>query len=173
MVSKMGVEEHRREAPKTFKFGVITVSDKGSKGEREDKSGPLIIEELSKLGEHVYYKIVPDDKIEILIALFEAIKSGADVVVTTGGTGITRRDVTIESIKPLFDKELSFGEMFRVKSYEEVGYAAVLTRATAGVIRGQERSVIVFSLPGSVNAVKTGLEIIKSEVYHILKHARE
>jgi len=103
----------------------------------------------------------------------QAIKSGADVVVTTGGTGITRRDVTIESIKPLFDKELSFGEMFRVKSYEEVGYAAVLTRATAGVIRGQERSVIVFSLPGSVNAVKTGLEIIKSEVYHILKHARE
>ncbi|AEC52066.1 molybdenum cofactor biosynthesis protein [Pyrococcus sp. NA2] len=169
----MGVEEHKREAPKTFKFGVITVSDKGSRGERKDEAGPLIIEELSKLGEQVYYKIVPDDKIEILLALFEAISKGAEVVITTGGTGITSRDVTIESVKPLFDKELGFGEIFRVKSYEEVGHAAILTRATAGIIRGKNRVVAVFLLPGSVNAVRTGLEIIKSEVFHVLKHARE
>ncbi|AFK22167.1 molybdenum cofactor biosynthesis protein B [Pyrococcus sp. ST04] len=169
----MGVEEHKKEAPRTFKFGVITVSDKGSKGERKDEAGPLIVEELSKLGENVYYKIVPDDKLEILLSLFDAVKAGADVIVTTGGTGITSRDVTIESLRPLFDKELSFGEVFRVKSYEEVGYAAILTRATAGVIRGRERVVVVFSLPGSVNAVKTGVEIIKSEVFHVLKHARE
>ncbi|MFA4647608.1 molybdenum cofactor biosynthesis protein MoaB [Pyrococcus kukulkanii] len=169
----MGVEEHKKEAPRTFKFGVITVSDKGARGEREDRAGPLIVEELSKLGENVHYKIVPDDKLEILVALFEAVNKGADVVVTTGGTGITSTDVTIEAIRPLFDKELSFGEIFRLKSYEEIGSAAILTRATAGIIRGRNRIVVVFALPGSVNAVKTGLEIIKSEAFHVLKHARE
>ncbi|CAB50432.1 MogA/MoaB family molybdenum cofactor biosynthesis protein [Pyrococcus abyssi] len=169
----MGVEEHKKSAPKGFRFGVITVSDKGSRGKRKDEAGPLIIKELSELGENVYYKIVPDDKIEILVAIAEAIKSGAEVIVTTGGTGITSSDVTIETVTPLFDKELEFGEIFRYKSYEEIGYAAILTRATGGVIRGRERSVVIFSLPGSVNAVETGLEIIKSEVFHVLKHALE
>ncbi|AEH25555.1 MogA/MoaB family molybdenum cofactor biosynthesis protein [Pyrococcus yayanosii] len=168
----MGVEEHRKEAPKSFRFGVVTISDKASRGERTDEAGQLIIETLKGLGEHVYYKVVPDDKIEILAAVFEAIKAGADVVITTGGTGITSRDVTVESLRPLFDKELSFGEVFRLKSYEEVGTAAVLTRATAGIIRGS-RSVLIVVLPGSMNAVRTGLEILKAEVFHILKHARE
>ncbi|AIF69711.1 molybdopterin adenylyltransferase [Palaeococcus pacificus DY20341] len=169
----MGVKEHKAKAPKTFKFAVITVSDKGSQGKREDLSGYYIIEELKKAGnENVYYKIVPDEKLSILKALLEALEK-ADVVITTGGTGITRRDVTIETIRPLFDKELvGFGEIFRLKSYEEVGTAAVLSRATAGIIRDKE-SKVVFCLPGSLNAVKTAMEIIKHEAYHILKHARE
>ena len=169
----MSHEEHRAKAPKKFKFAVITVSDTASAGKKEDLSGYYIIEELKKAGnENTYYKIVPDEKLAILRALLEALEK-AEVVITTGGTGITGRDVTIEAIRPLFDKELvGFGEIFRLKSFEEVGTAAVLTRATAGIIRDKE-SKVVFCLPGSLNAVKTGVEIIKKEAYHILKHARE
>lgn len=169
----MGAEEHRSKAPKSFKFGVITVSDKGAQGKREDLSGYYIIEELKKEGnESVYYKIVPDEKLAILKALLEALEK-CDVVITTGGTGITSRDVTIETIKPLFDKELvGFGEIFRLRSFEEVGTAAVLSRATAGIVRDKE-SKVIFCIPGSLNAVKTAMEIIKREAYHILKHARE
>ncbi|MCA6214509.1 molybdenum cofactor biosynthesis protein [Thermococcus sp. 101 C5] len=169
----MGVEEHKAKAPKKFKFAVITVSDTASRGKREDLSGYYIIEELKKEGnENVYYAVVPDEKLKIIKAVIEALEK-ADVVITTGGTGITRRDVTIEALRPLFDKELvGFGEIFRLKSYEEVGTAAVLSRATAGIIRDKE-SKVVFCLPGSLNAVKTALEIIKKEAYHILKHARE
>lgn len=169
----MGVEEHRAKAPKSFRFAVITVSDTASLGKKEDLSGYYIIEELKNAGnENVYYKIVPDEKLAILKALLEALEE-ADVVITTGGTGITRRDVTIETARLLFDKELiGFGEIFRLKSFEKVGTAAVLTRATAGIVRNRE-SKVVFCLPGSLNAVKTGVEIIKKEAYHILKHARE
>jgi molybdenum cofactor biosynthesis protein B len=169
----MGVEEHRAKAPKSFKFAVITVSDTASLGKKEDLSGYYIIEELKNAGnENVYYKIVPDEKLAILKALLEALEK-AEVVITTGGTGITRRDITIEIARLLFDKELiGFGEIFRLKSFKEVGTAAVLTRATAGIIRDKE-SKVVFCLPGSLNAVKVGVEIIKKEAYHILKHARE
>jgi len=169
-VSDVGVEEHKSRAPKSFKFGVITVSDKGAQGKREDLSGYYIIEELKKEGnENAYYKIVPDEKLAILKAVLEALEK-CDVIITTGGTGITSRDVTIESLKPLFDKELvGFGEIFRLRSFEEIGSAAVLSRATAGIIRSR----VLFCIPGSLNAVKTALEIIKKEAYHILKHARE
>ncbi|HIH72969.1 MAG TPA: molybdenum cofactor biosynthesis protein MoaB, partial [Thermococcaceae archaeon] len=153
----MSHEEHKAKAPKKFKFAVITVSDTASRGKREDLSGYYIIEELKKEGnENVYYAVVPDEKLKIIKAVIEALEK-ADVVITTGGTGITRRDVTIEALRPLFDKELvGFGEIFRLKSYEEVGTAAVLSRATAGIIRDKE-SKVVFCLPGSLNAVKTAL----------------
>ena len=169
----MSHEEHKAKAPKKFKFAVITVSDTASLGEREDLSGYYIIEELKKEGnKNVYYAVIPDEKLKIIKTVIEALEK-ADVVITTGGTGITRKDVTIEALSPLFDKELvGFGEIFRLKSYEEVGTAAVLSRATAGIIRDKE-SKVVFCLPGSLNAVKTALEIIKKEAYHILKHARE
>jgi len=169
----MGAEDHRRKAPKKFKFGVITVSDTASRGEKEDASGKFIIEALGG-NELVHYSVVPDEKLAIVGALVEAFEKGADVVVTTGGTGITSRDVTIESLSPLFDKEIpGFGELFRSRSFEEVGSAAVITRATAGVIRSGERALVVFCLPGSLNAVKTAVPIIKREAYHLLKHARE
>ncbi|NJE84393.1 MogA/MoaB family molybdenum cofactor biosynthesis protein [Thermococcus sp. CX2] len=171
----MGTEEHRKKAPKRFKFAVITVSDTASRGEKEDASGKFLVETLTEAGnENVHYTIVPDEKLAIIKAVIESVEKGADVVVTTGGTGITSRDVTIESLRPLFDKELAgFGEIFRLKSFEEVGTAAVLTRATAGIIRSGEKATVVFCLPGSINAVKTGVEIIKREAYHVLKHARE
>ncbi len=170
----MGAEEHRAKAPKKFKFAVVTVSDTASAGKKEDLSGRYIIEELEREGnENVYYRIVPDEKLAILKAVLEALEK-AEVIITTGGTGITRRDITVDSLRLLFDRELvGFGEIFRLKSYEEVGTAAVLTGATAGIIRSGERAAVVFCLPGSLNAVKTGVEIIRKEAYHILKHAGE
>ncbi len=170
----MGAEEHRAKAPKKFKFAVVTVSDTASAGKKEDLSGRYIIEELEREGnENVYYRIVPDEKLAILKAVLEGLEK-AEVVITTGGTGITMRDITVDTLRLLFDRELvGFGEIFRLKSYEEVGTAAVLTGATAGIIRSGERAAVVFCLPGSLNAVKTGVEIIRKEAYHILKHAGE
>jgi molybdenum cofactor biosynthesis protein B len=171
----MGVHEHKRKAPKKFRFAVITVSDTASRGEKEDKSGEFLIGELEKAGhEKVYYKVVPDEKVEIVGAVVEAFKAGADVVVTSGGTGVAPRDVTIESIRPLFDKELTgFGEIFRLLSYEEIGTAAVMSRATAGIIKNSGRAMAVFCLPGSLGAAKTGIKIILNEAGHVLKHAGE
>ncbi|AEK72199.1 molybdenum cofactor biosynthesis protein B [Thermococcus sp. 4557] len=171
----MGAEEHKRKAPKKFKFAVITVSDTASRGEKEDKSGKFLVEELEKAGhEKVYYAVVPDEKMAIIGAVVEAFRAGAEVLVTSGGTGITSRDVTIESIRPLLDKELTgFGEVFRLLSYEEIGTAAVMTRATAGIIRSSGRTMAVFCLPGSLGAARTGIKIILKEAGHVLKHGRE
>ena len=171
----MGAEEHKRKAPKRFRFAVITVSDTASRGEKEDKSGKFLVEELKKAGhERVYYKIVPDEKMAIIGALVEAFEKGADVLVTSGGTGIASRDVTIESVRPLFDKELTgFGEIFRLLSYEEIGTSAIMTRATAGIIRSSGRAMAVFCLPGSLGAAKTGVKIVLNEAGHVLKHGRE
>ena len=171
----MGAEEHKRKAPKRFKFAVVTVSDTASRGEKEDKSGRFLIEELEKAGhEKVYYTVVPDEKMEIVGAVVNAFRAGADVLVTSGGTGVAPRDVTIESVRPLFDKELTgFGEIFRLLSYEEIGTAAVMSRATAGVIKSSGRVMAVFCLPGSLGAARTGIKIILNEAGHVLKHAGE
>ena len=171
----MGAEEHKRKAPKRFKFAVVTVSDTASRGEKEDKSGRFLIEKLEKAGhEKVYYTVVPDEKMEIVGAVVNAFRAGADVLVTSGGTGVAPRDVTIESVRPLFDKELTgFGEIFRLLSYEEIGTAAVMSRATAGVIKSSGRVMAVFCLPGSLGAARTGIKIILNEAGHVLKHAGE
>ncbi len=171
----MGAEEHKRKAPKRFKFAVVTVSDTASRGEKEDKSGKFLVGELEKAGhEKVYYTVVPDEKMEIVGAVVSAFRAGADVLVTSGGTGVAPRDVTIESIRPLFDKELTgFGEIFRLLSYEEIGTAAVMSRATAGIIKSSGRAMAVFCLPGSLGAAKTGIKIILNEAGHVLKHAGE
>ncbi len=171
----MGAEEHRKKAKRSFRFAVITVSDSVSEGSRRDESGGIIEERLKSLGNTcVHRAIVPDNKLSLLKALVEAFEAGAEIVVTTGGTGITSRDVTVEAIRPLFDKELAgFGDVFRTMSYDEVGTAAILTGATAGVIRSGDRALVVFCLPGSPNAVRTGLRIIEREASHVLKHAGE
>jgi Molybdopterin biosynthesis enzymes len=110
--------------------------------------------------------LLPDDLSAIRRKVLELVQRGdVDVVVFTGGTGLTRTDVTIEAVKPLFDKEIEgFGDVFRHFSVQEVGTAAFLTRATGGVVGDK----VIFLLPGSPNAVKTGMRIILAEVPHLL-----
>ncbi len=157
----MGVREHKKHQY-SLKIGVITVSS--TRNERTDESGKIIMRMIEENGHRLCdYTIVKDSKLEILASLFFMLQN-CDAVILNGGTGISRRDVTYESVVPVFDRELKgFGEMFRFKSYEEIGTSAMMSRATAGIICNR----IVFLVPGSPNAVKTACEIIFSEINHI------
>ncbi len=171
------MEEHRRKSHIKVKVGVITLSDsRYLEDEENDISGKLIIDSLQD-HEVVNYSIIPDDanllleEVENLTKKMEDLTSKkADVIITTGGTGIGERDITIETLKKIFDKELDgFGEIFRYETYQELGTGALLTRATAGVYR----KTLIVSMPGSPNAVKLGLKIILPELGHLVKHLRD
>ncbi len=140
-------------------------------GRDEDVTGKIIEQKAREAGHETTRSIVPDKANEIKKAVqgFIADKK-IDVVITTGGTGITKRDVTIETLSPLFEKELpGFGEILRRIGYEKVGTAALLTLATAGLI---ERK-LVFCLPGAPNAAEIAMKLILPELGHLIKHARE
>lgn len=144
---------------------VITVSD--TRTEETDKGGQAVMDHLkdSKI-ETAVYQIVKDDFEEIQSAVTAALKQ-VDVVITTGGTGVAKRDVTIEAVRPLMDKEMEgFGEIFRYLSYtEDVGTRAILSRAFCGT----KDQTVVFSIPGSVGAVNLAMKkLITQEVFHIV-----
>ena len=168
------MQEHKENSPKSVKFGVITLSDSKYRDFLEEKttdlSGNLIVDTLKKEHELVFYSVIPDSS-ELLLSTVDNIKEyDVDVIITTGGTGIGVRDITIETLKPLFEKELNgFGEIFRYESYKEIGTGALLSRATAGLYKG----TIIISMPGSPNAVQTGLKIISPELGHLVKHVHE
>jgi len=139
--------------------------------EDNDISGKLIIDALNEKNKVVFYSVIPDES-DKLISTIDSIIDGydVDVIITTGGTGIGPRDITIETLKPIFHKELNgFGEIFRYESYKELGTGAILSRATAGVYKGK----LIVSMPGSPNAVKLGLKIISPELGHLVKHLKE
>jgi molybdenum cofactor biosynthesis protein B len=165
----MSSEKHKSTAPKSLNYGIVTISDSCHEGVAEDKSGKYISEKLSENNQVIKKIIVPDEKDQIKKAVNDIIKD-VDCVVTTGGTGITRRDVTIQAIKPILDKEIpGFGEIFRYLSYKEIGFSGIISGAICGTI-GEK---IIFCLPGSLNAVKLGTDIIISEAAHLMKHLRE
>ncbi|MCA1009938.1 molybdenum cofactor biosynthesis protein B [Halobacillus halophilus] len=165
----MAVEDHKREAPSSVRCMVLTISD--TRNTDTDKSGKIIIEKLTEQSEHKVneYKIVKDDQTRIA----EAVKQGLDnpdidVVLLNGGTGIADRDVTIEAVQALITKEIpGFGELFRMLSYnEDIGSAALLSRATAGV----SEKTAVFSMPGSSGAVKLAMDrLILPEISHVVR----
>jgi len=168
---------HKEEAPKKLGFAVIVVSTSRSQdleaGKKVwDESGDLIVEALKAYGHSVSVRdLIPDNRRLIEASVRKALQSRqVDAIITCGGTGINPLDVTIETVEPLLDKLLpGFGEVFRWLSYEEIGSAAVMTRAIAGVVRGKA----VFCLPGSPQAVKLCVErLILPEVGHIILHAR-
>ena len=136
---------------------VLTASD--TRGEDEDKSGKLLVKRLEKAGHHCHEKIiVPDDiyKIRAVVARWIA-EEEVNVVITTGGTGVTGRDGTPEAVSVLFDKQLDgFGELFRNISVEDIGTSSLQSRALAGVANG----TYVFTLPGSSNACATAWDRI-------------
>ena len=160
------LEEHRKSSAKIVSCKVVTVSDTRTK--ETDKSGKLLMEYLQQWGHAVTeYEIVKDDISTITAAIEKAIHNQEiQAVLLNGGTGISKRDVTIEAVKPLLDKELvGFGELFRFLSYrDDIGSAAILSRAIAGVTG----DTIIFSMPGSSGAVKLAMEqLIIPEMGHI------
>ncbi|MBC6971368.1 molybdenum cofactor biosynthesis protein MoaB [Bacillus sp. Xin] len=162
----MSVIEHKKQAPKKVRCKIVTVSD--TRTEETDKSGQLLKELLVEAGHTVMaYEIVKDDKEEIRQAVLSGYhQEDVDVVLTNGGTGITKRDVTIEAVSSLLDKEIvGFGELFRMISYlEDIGSAAMLSRAIGGTI-GRK---VVFSMPGSSGAVRLAMnKLILPELGHI------
>jgi len=170
--------KHKEKAPTKLGFAVIVCSTSRYQelmaGEKiEDKSGDLIAELLRHHGYTVIFRrVIADDESLIKQELNEALRSrNVDSVILCGGTGISPTDVTIETVKPLLDKELQgFGEIFRWLSYQTIGSAAVMTRAVAGVAGGKA----VFCIPGSPQAVRLCLEkLILPEVGHIVFHAKE
>ena len=128
----MSYEEHKKHRY-SLKIGVITVSS--TRNKENDESGKILRGEIIQHGHTLCsYNLVKDDKIEILTSLFSMIQN-CDAVILNGGTGISTKDVTYESVTPLLDKELpGFGEIFRHVSYGEIGTAAIMSRATAGII---------------------------------------
>jgi len=165
------VDEHRAQAGRPV-FGVAVVTATDSRTPEKDVSGALVRDLATAAGHRVVETVlVADDAALLRAAVAEALAAKAvDVVVVTGGTGLAPRDVTIEAVTPLFDKSVDgFGELFRRLSYDEIGPAAMLSRATAGLVGGKA----VFLLPGSPAAVRLALdELLLPELAHLLGQAR-
>jgi len=164
---------HREGARQYYKCAILTISTSKHKNRAEkDISGSVARSLVTERGhEVVYYDVIPDIEERIYNGIMDAQDSGAEFIITTGGTGLSKDDVTIETVSKLMDKELpGFGELFRLKSYEQIGTAAILSRAIAGVIGTNA----IFCLPGSPDAVRLALaEIILPEIPHIMRHVRE
>ena len=159
-------EQHRHDAPPTVAVAVLTISD--TRTPDDDRSGQLIKQQLTWRGHDLRdYAIVKDEPAAIEATLRAWLdRDDIRAIVTNGGTGIARRDTTYEVVERLLEKELTgFGELFRMLSYSEIGAAAMLSRAIAGVAG----RTAIFCLPGSSNAVKLGMEkLIAPELAHVV-----
>ena len=159
--------EHVQPIPITT--GVITVSS--TRNSETDSSGKLITSHLIQAGYPMNHYVIVTDQMNVIR---EAVISGlkqCDCLIINGGTGLTSDDCTIEAVEPLYEKKIDgFGELFRMKSYEEIGTSAMLSRASAGIIQKH----VVFCLPGSNAAVKLAMtSLIIPELRHILTHAKK
>jgi molybdopterin adenylyltransferase len=166
----MGHHEHRREGPRSVRVFVVTASD--TRGEAEDTSGAFLREAAARAGHAVVgYRVVKDEPAALRGALEEAARAGAEAVVVNGGTGIAGRDRTYEAVSAVLEKRLDgFGELFRMLSFQEIGSAAMLSRAVAGVWGGRA----VFSVPGSEAAVRLAWErLIGPELGHVVRELRK
>jgi len=163
----MSVDEHRRAAPEHVRCAVLTISD--TRTEATDTSGRAIAELLEEAGHAVAARsLVPDDPERIRAAVRELLaRPDVQVVLTTGGTGISRRDSTYEVVSGLLEKRLDgFGELFRMLSYTEIGAAAMLTRACAGVAEGR----LLVAMPGSEAAVRLAMRrLLLPELGHLVR----
>lgn len=162
------VEEHRREAPDTVRCMVVTVSD--TRTRESDKSGAVMLELLKEAGYiAVKYEIIRDEYDDIQRVVREAKEDPqVEALLINGGTGISPRDTTYEAVRDLLDKEMpGFGELFRYLSFaEDIGAAAMLSRAIAGVVG----TTAVFSTPGSTGAVKLAMtRLIVPELRHVMR----
>jgi molybdenum cofactor biosynthesis protein B len=160
------VRKHRESAPKHVRVAVLTISD--TRTTETDTGGDTVEELMRSAGHEVAERgIVPDDAARIRTELENLLaRPDVDAIITTGGTGISARDTTYEVVDRMLEKRLDgFGEIFRMLSYEEIGAAAVLSRAVAGAVGTK----LVACLPGSRNAVRLAVEkLLVPEISHLV-----
>ncbi|MDL2269514.1 molybdenum cofactor biosynthesis protein [Desulfosarcina sp. OttesenSCG-928-A07] len=166
----MGIHEHRKAALVSVRIGILSVSS--TRRLEADESGHWISGRATEKGHTVcFHQVVADDITAIRETALEAIRAHSlQALLVTGGTGITRKDVTIEALSPLFSKKLSaFGTIFSQLSYQEIGAAAILSRAAAGIVD----ETLVFCMPGSRKACELACEsLIFPDLGHGVAHVR-
>jgi len=166
----MSQTEHKARAPVSVRCFVLTVSD--TRTVETDASGRAIVELLTAAGHEVAGRTIVKDDPDLVRGTIERQLASPDVhaIITTGGTGITSRDSTYEAVAGLLQKRLDgFGELFRMLSFEQIGPAAIMSRASAGLVAGR----IVVSLPGSEAAVRLAMErLLILELGHLVEQAR-
>jgi molybdenum cofactor biosynthesis protein B len=168
----MSEAAHKAQAPTSIRCFVITVSD--TRTEHTDTAGRVIADLLTTSGHSVVGRtIVIDDPALVRGTIERQLatprESGPQIIITTGGTGITSRDSTFEAVNAILEKRLDgFGELFRMLSYEQIGSAAIMSRATAGLAAGR----IIVALPGSEAAVRLAMEkLVLPELGHLVQQA--
>ena len=169
-------EEHKARSGESVNIAVLTVSSSRYRKEKEgvqvnDSSGSLAVSSLKNGGHRVHSSSIIDDDIDMIrrsiLRLLQ--EDRLDGIILVGGTGLSKRDVTVEAVRPLLEKIVDgFGELFRVESYKQIGTSAYLSRAVAGVISGK----VVYCLPGSKDAVSVAMGLIIPEIAHTLSIAR-
>ncbi|MBF0544297.1 MAG: molybdenum cofactor biosynthesis protein MoaB [Candidatus Riflebacteria bacterium] len=160
--------EHEEKARRSLKLGVLTLSD--SRSQDQDVSGKIICELLKGEGHLILrYDLIKEDPVLIENTLRFFISEDVDAIISNGGTGLTSRDGTIEVARKLLQKELpGFGELFRLVSYNQIGPAAMLSRATAGLVDGK----ILICLPGSSKGVKLAMKrLVLPQLCHMVWEA--
>jgi len=171
-------EEHKQKAPKKITLALIVVStsryeELKAKEVTSDKTIPIVREMLDKEPSISldFAEIIPDSEEHLNNILIRIMKEDAiDAIIFSGGTGLSLKDITYETIEPRLEKKFNgFGELFRNLSYNEIGASAMLSRAVAGILKSHKKNKAVFLLPGSPKAVKLALEaLIMPEIGHIL-----
>ncbi len=165
----MGYLEKKEQSPQAVICAVLVISD--SRTEKTDESGKFLLQKLTEGGHSVVsFTLLKNDTNAIRQKLDELLnRSEVQVVITSGGTGASHRDVTIETVTPILEKKLDgFGELFRSLSYTEIGTSCILSRAMAGIARGKP----IICLPGSLGATKLALDkIILPEIGHMVREA--
>lgn len=163
--------EHKQQAPPSVRCFVITVSD--TRTDDTDTGGRAAVSLLASAGHHVAGKVILGDDAALVRGVLERqlANPDIDVIVTTGGTGISSRDTTFDVVSAMLEKRLEgFGELFRMLSYQDIGAAAMMSRATAGLVAGH----IIVCLPGSESAVRLAVEkLLLPEIGHLVQQARK
>jgi molybdenum cofactor biosynthesis protein B len=166
----MSTKTHKAHSPKSLVLAILTVSS--TRRVADDKSGHWIRKRAEKKHKVVFHDVIQDNKDLVANTVRSVIyEHSPHAILVTGGTGISPADVTIEAIRPMFTKELTaFGPLFSQLSYEQIDSAALLSRATAGIVG----RTLVFCMPGSLKACKLACkELIFPELGHLVKHMAE
>ena len=165
----MSYLEHKKQAPRSVSCAVLTISD--SRTEPDDESGRLIKEKLGQSGHRlISYAILKNDADAIRQKISELLRlEELQVIITSGGTGVGHRDVTVETISTILEKKLDgFGELFRFLTYQELGTGSIMSRAIGGVAGGK----VILCLPGSAGAVTLAMDkVILPEIGHMVREA--